>query len=107
MNADEVIAQDRAARRMCNQPDPGQFHDLVLQLRSLSDRSCKAAADIIEQLAADHDRLTNENQALRELAGYLIDACAKHRIGVPFHSSLQDLMAEIAADRGDSDGEPT
>jgi len=31
------------------------YPDLVLQLRSLSDRSCNAAADIIEQLAAERD----------------------------------------------------
>jgi hypothetical protein len=45
-----------------------------------------------------HANLTDENARLRELCGYLIDACAKHRIGVPFHSSLQDLMADIAGD---------
>lgn len=49
----------------------------------------RAAADGLRQLA-------DENRALRELAGFLIDACATHRIAVPFHSSLQDLMADIA-----------
>lgn len=87
------------------------YPDLVLQLRSLSDRSCNAAADIIEQLAAERDRLADENRALRELAGYLIDACATHRIDVPINSSLLDLAADIAggaaADRGVTDGEAT
>ena len=44
-----------------------------------------------------HANLTAENERLRELCGYLIDACAKNRIAVPFHSSLQDLMADIAS----------
>jgi hypothetical protein len=89
------------------------YPDLVLQLRSLSDRSCNAAADIIEQLAAERDRLADENRALRELAGFLIDACATHRIDVPINSSLLDLAADIAAaalaaaDRGVTDGEAT
>ena len=34
--------------------------------------------------------------ALTELCGFLIDACATHRIPVPLNSSLLDLAAEIA-----------
>jgi hypothetical protein len=37
---------------------------------------------------------------LRELCGFLIDACAEHGIPVPLNSSLLDLAADIAADGG-------
>jgi hypothetical protein len=68
----------------------------------------RAAADGLRQLAA----ITAERDQLRELAGFLIDACATHRIDVPINSSLLDLAADIAgggvlaaADRGVTDGE--
>jgi hypothetical protein len=41
-----------------------------------------------------------EVQRLRELCGFLIDACAEHRIPVPLNSSLLDLAADIASDGG-------
>ncbi len=44
----------------------------------------------------DCDELRTERAQLRELAGFLIDACATHRIDVPLHSSLLDLAADIA-----------
>ncbi len=66
---------------------PSVYPDLVLQLRSLSDRSCNAAADIIEQLAAERDRLADENRALREAARAVAfcDSC-----GEPTHEPNED-----------------
>lgn len=46
--------------------------------------------------AARLRQLTDDNERLRELAGFLIDACATHRIDVPINSSLLDLAADIA-----------
>ena len=59
----------------------------MLQLRSLPDRSCNAAADIIEQLAAERDRLADENRALREAARAVAfcDSC-----GEPTHEPNED-----------------
>lgn len=53
--------------------------------------------DLDRSAAARLRQLTNENERLRELAGFLIDACATHRIDVPIHSSLLDLAADIAS----------
>lgn len=48
-----------------------------------------AAARLLVEQAEQVDRL-------RQLAGFLIDACATHRIDVPIHSSLLGLAADIA-----------
>lgn len=71
------------------------------ELRQLADRLTKPEATRDDRRAAavalrHHANLTAENARLRELCGYLIDACATHRIDVPIHSSLLDLVADIA-----------
>jgi hypothetical protein len=91
------------------------YPDLVLQLRSLSDRSCNAAADIIEQLAAERDRLADENRALREAIRTHEDLHRPvgpdspngpiHMDGWPCCDDDRHLWA--AADRGVTDGEAT
>lgn len=98
---------------MADRPD----HDLDLadRLDQIADPNFPgvigytAAEDLRAAAAARLRQLTNENERLRELAGFLIDACATHRIGVPIHSSLLDLAAAIAAGDalaavGDPDG---
>ena len=75
--------------------------------------ACGQADDRQVQALIDANRdLADENRALRELTGFLIDACATHRIDVPINSSLLELAADIAgggvlaaADRGDTDGD--
>lgn len=61
--------------------------------------ACCDAAEGYHSLRAAAARLrqlTDDNERLRELAGFLIDACATHRIDVPINSSLLDLAADIA-----------
>ena len=58
--------------------------------------SSRAEDDDLDRAAAARLRqLTDDNERLRELAGFLIDACATHRIDVPINSSLLDLAADI------------
>lgn len=87
LSQDEVEVDHNAMREAI-------MSDLSDLERQLADAN--ARADAAEADRDRHANLLDENAQLRELCGYLIDACAKNRMAVPFHSSLQDLMADIA-----------
>jgi hypothetical protein len=57
-------------------------------------------AERYAEVKRERDEAVDAAARLRELCGFLIDACAEHGIPVPLNSSLLDLAADIASDGG-------